>query len=357
MSAPLPEPPRPGTLRERWAALREEQPDLRIRYAAHALGVSEAQLLATRAGEGVRRIRVDVAALLPRLEAVGRCTALTRNDLFVHEKPGVYRNVYVDPHVASVVDEAIDLRIFPARWRHGFAVEDDAPRGRRKSLQFFDAHGVAVHKIFLKDDADRDAYEALVADLLHEDQSPAQAVEPPEPAPEPRPDDAVDAGALEREWRAMRDTHDFHGLLRRHGVARTQALRLVPDALARPATNAGLRRVLERAAAGGLPLMVFVNSPGTIQIHHGPVARLEDTPGWLNVLDPGFQLHAREDGIASTWVVRKPTEAGWVTSVELYDAGGGLAALLFGVRGEGSPEDPAWRALAEGLRPPSDDAR
>lgn len=344
MSAPVPD-----GLRGDWAALRERRPDLRIRHAATELGVSEARLLATRVGEGVRRIRADVATLLPRLEAVGRCMALTRNDLFVHEKVGVYRNVYVDPHVASVIDEAIDLRIFPARWRHGFAVEDDGPRGRRRSLQFFDAHGVAVHKIFLKDDADEEAFEALVADLLHDDQAPDQAVEPPEPAAEPTPDDAMDAKALERDWRAMRNTHDFHGLLRHHEVERTQALRLVSDELARPASNGGLRRVLEAAAAEALPIMVFVNSPGTIQIHHGPVARLKDTDGWLNVLDPGFQLHAREEAIGSTWVVRKPTEKGWVTSVELYDADGGLGALLYGVREEGSTENPAWRALAEGL--------
>lgn len=313
--------------------------------------MSEAGLLVTRVGSGVRRIHADVQRLLPRLEAVGRCTALTRNDLFVHEKVGVYRNVYVNTHVASVVHDAIDLRIFPARWRYGFAVEDATPRGRRRSLQFFDGHGMAVHKIFLKDDADAAIYESLVTDLLHEDQATALAVDPPEPATEPVPDAAVDATDLEGDWRAMKNTHDFHGLLRRHGVERTQALRLVPAALARPATNRGLRAVLETAAAHHLPLMVFVNSPGTIQIHHGPIVRVEETKGWLNVLDPGFQLHARENEIGSTWVVRKPTETGWVTSVEIYDPDGGLAALLYGVREEGAPENSDWRALAEGLDP------
>jgi putative hemin transport protein len=344
MTAPLHD-----VLRADWASLLERQPGLRIRDAAAELGVSEAELLATRVGNGVVRIHADVPRLLPRLEAVGRCMALTRNDLFVHEKVGVYRNVYVNPHVASVIDEAIDLRIFPARWRHGFAVADELPRGRRRSLQFFDAHGVAVHKIFLQEDADVHACDALVADLRHEDQAPAQTVAPPEAPAQPTADDVVDVAALAQDWRAMANTHDFHGLLNRHGVARTQALRLVPDELARPATNGGLREVLEGAAAQALPIMIFVNSPGTIQIHHGPVFRLEETPGWLNVLDPGFQLHARADDIGSTWVVRKPTERGWVTSVELYQADGTLAALLFGVRAAGASKNPAWRRLAEGL--------
>jgi putative hemin transport protein len=343
----------PDALRARWAGLRDRRPDLRIRDGAAALGVSEAQLLATRVGDGVLRIHADVQRLLPRLEAVGRCMALTRNDLFVHEKVGVYRNVYWDPHVASVVDEGIDLRIFPARWRHGFAVEDDTPHGPRRSLQFFDAHGEAVHKIFPRDDAGMAAYDALVADLRHEDQTPVQAVAAPEPPADASLEEPVDTASLERDWRAMRNTHDFHGLLRRHGVGRTQALRLVSDALARPATNRGLRQVLEHAAAAGLPIMIFVSSPGTIQIHHGPVARLKETLGWLNILDPGFQLHAREPDIAATWVVRKPTGRGWVTSVEVYDGAGGLGAILYGVREESAAEDPAWRELAESLARPS----
>ncbi len=339
----------PESLRQRWQELRERDPGIRTREAADELEVPEAELVATRSGDGIRRIEADVERILPRLEALGRVMALTRNDLFVHEKTGVYRNVYVDSHVSSVVDEQIDLRIFPARWAHGFAVESEGRKARRRSLQFFDSHGIAVHKVFLLEDSDLPAYEALVEDLLHANQAAAQEVEPPEEPPEARADDRVDVEALERDWREMSNTHDFFGLLREHEVTRTQALRAVPDELARPASEGGLRDVLEGASADRIDLMVFVRSPGTIQIHHGPVERIVDTPPWLNVLDPDFNLHAREDAIGATWVVRKPTETGWVTSVELYDGREELCALVFGCREEGEPEDPEWRALAEGL--------
>ncbi len=66
-------------------------------------------------------------------------------------------------------------------------------------------------------------------------------------------------------------------------------------------------------------------------------------------MDPGFNLHAREDHIHAAWVVRKPTADGIVTSLELFDAGGNTIALLFGERKPGRPEDPAWRALTETL--------
>lgn len=336
-------------LRDRWDALRQEDPDLGVRRAAADLEVSEAELVAARCGHGVRRIEADVERLLPRLEALGRLRAVTRNRLFVHEKTGSYEKVYVNPHVSSVIGEDIDLRIFPGRWEHGFAVEDD--RGPTLSLRFFDAHGSPVHEIVHEEDSDMDAWEALVQDFLHGDQSAGQEVEPEEePAGDPSPHDrAVDVNALESDWGEIEDTHDFLGLLRKHDVTRTRAFRLVSDELARPADTEAVRRILESASGQGVDLMVFVRSPGTIQIHHGPVDRVEDAPSGLAVRDPGFDLLVREDDIAEVWVVKKPVETGWVTSVEVFDAHGRLCALFFGCREEGEAEDPAWRTLAEGL--------
>ena len=43
--------------------------------------------------------------------------------------------------------------------------------------------------------------------------------------------------------------------------------------------------------------------------------------------------------------MRKPTEDGVVTSLELYDAYGETIAFLFGKRKPGIPELDAWREL------------
>ena len=49
-----------------------------------------------------------------------------------------------------VLGEHIDLRIFPKVWAHGFAVEKRDGADIRRSLQFFDASGEAVHKVHLR---------------------------------------------------------------------------------------------------------------------------------------------------------------------------------------------------------------
>ncbi|WP_308463853.1 ChuX/HutX family heme-like substrate-binding protein, partial [Escherichia coli] len=65
----------------------------------------------------------------------------------------------------------MDMRLFPDSWAHGFAVEKQDGEFTRRSLQFFDAAGEAIHKIHLRPASDLDAYHALVAKLRLDDQS------------------------------------------------------------------------------------------------------------------------------------------------------------------------------------------
>lgn len=343
----------PG-LKQRWDTYRRENPTVRIRNAAAALGVSEAELLAADEGDGVTRLDGGWGALLQELEALGEVMALTRNDACVHEKTGVYRNVklFEKHRMGLVLDEQIDLRLFLDRWHLGFAVETPwagAKDGLRRSLQFFDAHGTAVHKVFLTRRSDVDAYDRLVAKYRHAEPSFSLTVEPPGPADAETPDADVDRAVFLQAWAELKDTHDFFPLLKEHGLSRPQALRLAEGTFAERVEPSSARQVLQQAAATETPIMVFVGSPGCIQIHTGPVKQLKATPPWYNVLDPGFQLHLNEEQIEAAWVVRKPTRDGVVTALELFDADGGIIAQCFGKRKPGIPELEAWREIAAAL--------
>ena len=130
MSDPF-EPPTPSAIR---AALADA-PKLRSRDLANQLKISEAQLLAAQTGRGVTRISADPDLLMPAAETLGEVMALTRVEAAVHEKVGHYANYHSGPHASMVLNDAIDLRIFPKHWAHGFLVEQEAEHGLRRSLQ------------------------------------------------------------------------------------------------------------------------------------------------------------------------------------------------------------------------------
>jgi putative hemin transport protein len=350
-------------LREAYQTARREGAS-RHRDIAAQLGVSEGELIAAHVsaspqphGLRAQRLRAEWPRLIAALEAAGPVMALTRNTSCVHEKTGIYSHASANGpagrEMGLVLGGDIDLRVFYSRWAHGFAVDETSEKGGDKgvqrSLQFFDASGTAVHKVFVKPATHLSAWDRLVADFLAENITPGlEPTAPPPPVAE-RPDADIDVQAFRQAWASMRDTHEFFGLLRTHGVSRTQALRLAEARFVRSVDAASAQQVLSGAASTGTPIMVFVGNPGMIQIHTGPVKKVVVMGPWLNVLDPGFNLHLREDHIASAWVVRKPTSDGLVTSLELFDSQGETIAMFFGERKPGRPELCAWRELIDGL--------
>ena len=339
-------PPDATALASRWAALRTETPHLRIRDAAAQLGVSEAELLATGLGTTVTRLDQDAASLLHALPSVGRTMALTRNPSAVSEVRGTYGGVELGKHAGQVVGDAIDLRIFASHWKHTFAVNEPHPQKpgeRRRSLHVFDATGTAVHKVYLEPDGDAVTWDGIVATRT---QTLPLVLEPAPPPKTGVPDEEVDVASLCAAWDAMQDTHDFFHVLIAHKVTRTQALRLAGPTRARRVANSAMSTLLELAAASPDKIMIFVGNRGCLQVFSGKIENIKRMGPWLNVLDPGFNLHLREDHIASSWVVSKPTRSGVVTSLELYDAAGENIALVFRKRDDREQaEDPRWSEM------------
>src|SRR5690606_39157778 len=119
---------------------------------------------------------------------------------------------------------------------------EETSRGTRRSLQFFDRQGVAIHKIYLTDQSDIGAFDGLVAQF-------ATAATPLDiaAAPAPKaalPDGDIDVARFRTRWDEMKDTHDFHGLLTSHKVQRLQGLRLAGAERARAVPVTALRTVL-----------------------------------------------------------------------------------------------------------------
>ncbi|MCO6385434.1 hemin-degrading factor [Aliihoeflea sp. 40Bstr573] len=326
---------------------RADNSKMRERDLAAQLSISEAELVAAHVGEGATAIGSRVNDLLAGLEAVGEVMALTRNESAVHEKIGVYDNVHPGPGAAMVLGGEIDLRIFPKAWAHGFAVEKRDGNEIRRSLQFFDKAGEAVHKIHLRPTSNLYAFHKLVAGLTLDEQSQELEIEPS--APVEFVPTSADGNAVRGRWAAMSDPHDFNGLLRSLKISRREAVGLVGDDFAWQLDASALHAMFNHAAEQAFPIMCFVGNRGCIQIHSGPIMNVKPMGPWINVMDPTFHLHLRADHVAELWGVRKPTRGGHVTSIEAYDARGELIIQFFGKRREGEDERADWRLIAENL--------
>jgi putative hemin transport protein len=340
----LPQTPDPLAIRQ----LRQENPKMRDRDFAAQHNISEAQLVAAYQGAGVTRISPEIADVFPRLAALGEVMALTRNESCVIEKVGTYSDFRPGKHASMVLTPEIDLRLFPRHFASAFAVERQSDVGTRRSLQFFDAAGDAVHKVHLRDASNLQAWGELLRELALPDQEAALDVSPRQ-APEAAKSDPGKVDALRAEWAKMTDTHQFRQLTAKLKMNRLGAYRIVGEPMARPLDPAALDSMLHAVRDQGIEVMIFVGNPGCIQIHAGPVQTLRRMGPWQNILDPGFDLHLRLDHLTEVWAVNKPTQRGPAISVEAFDSKGQVILQVFGRRDGDRDHRPAWGEIVAAL--------
>ena len=353
------------SLAERWSALRTSQPGVQPRDAARTLQVSEAELLATNIGKGVTRLNDTQHApreIMRRALDLGTVMALTRSENIVIETTGVASRLKDEPAPAKPDDTErqarelniaggylggpIDLRFQFPKWRYAFAVVQPGRDGATsRSLQFFDASGQAVHKLYLKNDATIPVFDKLVADFRMPVQDAPLPVSTAPLKPAAKPDSAIDIKEFHLAWTEMTDVHEFNRIVSEFKLTREQAMRLGPAGTVTRVTPLAIRALLEGAAKQQVALMAFVGNDAITQIYSGKIDKVEAAGGWFNVLDPNFNLHVRDTALRSGYVVRR---AG-ITSVEFYDDRGDLVVTFFGVRERGKPQPKGWIDLANGL--------
>ena len=119
----------------------------------------------------------------------------------------------------------------------------------RRSLQFFDAAGEAIHKIHLRPASNLEAYKTLVAKLRLDDQSQIRATDIPAEArgkDRMRLKNSMLTGLRDR-WTQMRDVHEFFGILRSFKMTRHQAVQVIGQDYAWQLDTAALTAMMHDA--------------------------------------------------------------------------------------------------------------
>ncbi len=325
-----------------------ENPKTRERDLAAKLGISEAALVAAHCGDLATRIDPHPDHVMGLATKLGEVMALTRNESCVHEKVGVYDNYHPGGHAAMVLTDDIDLRIFPAHWKHAFLVEKHTDEQMRRSVQVFDAAGDAVHKIFIRTPEGHAVWENYREIGALDDQSQTITTTPRVPPETPKAD-AANVDILRKEWARITDTHQFMRLTSKLKMNRLGAYRIAGAPFVRPLATDAVNDALTALARQGIEVMIFTGNRGCIQIHSGPIETLRPMGPWQNVMDPRFNLHLRADHVAEVWAVEKPTKRGMAVSLEAFDGQGALIFQIFGVGKEGRDHRAAWADVVNAL--------
>ena len=338
--------PTPHADYSRYLEARSSGETPRARELAKQLSISEGDLVACRQGVETWAIKPPFQDVLAQLDTVGEVMTITRNDEAVHETTGTYQtfSFMEKSGTGLVLSDDIDLRLFIAQWHSAYHVIENG----RHSLQFFNANGLAVHKVYRTENTVAEKWDTLIS--AFRDTAPVipnfLPLDEQIPSADTMPE-GFDHALFSQEWADLKDVHQYHGMLKKHGLSRTQALTHIGDGWVTKLDKDSVENAIRFAKDEHCNIMVFVGNKGCIQIFSGEVNRLLIKGPWFNVLDPAFNLHLRVDLIADVWAIKRPSNDGIITSIEAFNSKGESILTLFGKRKPGNPELPLWSDIVE----------
>lgn len=319
-----------------WSNYQQQHPKIRIREAAVNLGISEAELVAVRCGNENIRLRTEFGDILKALKKLGKLLAVTRNDFIVHEIRGQYLQMQLRGNVGMFFPPGLDTRFFFDSWQSVFAVNE----GGQFSIQFFDRYGIAAHKVYMTQQTPLKIFHQLVKDFQSNLQSTTELVEP---LPVKVKAAALDAEELHDKWAAMRDVQEASRLIKTLAAGDNQQVyRALGGQYACPLQVNIVEQLFETLAQKKMDLMILVMGRAAVQSYAGKIHQILRAGPWFTILDAEFNLHIKSDGIASVWLVRKPTDDGWITSLDIFDQQGNELMVICDNRSRCRPEKTVW---------------
>ncbi|PID46839.1 MAG: hypothetical protein CSB47_01770 [Proteobacteria bacterium] len=327
-----------------WSAYKAAHPKTRIRNAAEELGISELELLSTEIGHTCIRLSPNFAGILDELPSLGPVMALTRNDAVVHETTFPFGEIHWQERTALYLQPGQCTRYFTTHWAHAIAVEEDD----RKSLQFFDHYGEAVHKIYLTQNSKLDAYQRIVEAFRSDDQTNRTAVE--QVAQEVPATIQIDKGELRGRWSTIENAHQSDDLIEDFGGNRSTIYAALGEEYATRLDCGDAEVLLTLLSEHALSTNISVQNHAAVQSYCGSVKRLLRTGPWFNVLDPTFNLHLNTEQIAQVWVIKKPSDNGLLHSIDVLDNAGQSIVTIADDRLRNQPESAEWQEIVSKLR-------
>ena len=246
---------------------------MRIRDISNGLKISEAELLSLNIGNGVQYLCTKKSKnILADILKFKMVMFLTRNEESVHEN--ILNTEYVS------IESKLNLEIYYKKellvifnkspWEYVFAEWKNIGTKELKTVQFFNDKGLAVLKIYIKDDNSR-YFQKIIdkysIDYKFQIQKANIGFQ--------EKNNSIDANLfIQTMANKFLNCNNYERYcIQKKGI---------------------LNKVLNMVSENNYKVGIYVPGPSSIQFYHGEIKRVIDFKGWLNILDAKFNLHVKE---------------------------------------------------------------
>ena len=257
-------------IKSNWEDLEKKQ-KYRIRDASKILNVSEAELLSTKIDSSVKFLKINnYHEFKNELINLQSLMFLVRNESVVHEKIVKTKTLTIDSQHSSLVfkNNNFLLNLSLKSIEFIFSESTSNKGNKLNSFQFFDKNGNAILKIYLKSNL----YELF--NSIVEKYNCKYSYE-------------LQKNSTNNQNKKTTKIIDKFNNWDKESLI----------------DNQKLREALLKYSALKAPINLFVFNEHCIQHHFGKIHKIVDFKGWLNVLDPMFNIHIQENEINNKFFI------------------------------------------------------
>ncbi|MCS6903955.1 MAG: ChuX/HutX family heme-like substrate-binding protein [Bacteroidia bacterium] len=307
-------------LLEEWEKLKTQRPGIRIKEAADILQVAEVELLVTRCGENVWRLNHNPIAILNAVAEADEVMALTRNATAVIETVGKYPEFTLEDHWLIGNNDDFHIILDSTLVHHIFGVTDSFVGKTLQAIQFFDAAGNAIHKIYFEE-ASQATYKNIIESFLSPNQE--KEIECVHYAKSHKPE--ISEETAYQKWQSLKNYHRFDNLEFYLGNSLLEVVSKLNEDLARKVPTDILAQLLLGIANKDISISYIVKNTGCTQLFRGPIRNVFVKDDWLNVKDPEFNLHILKTQLESGYLVHVPLMHSYRFALVFFNKAGEIA--------------------------------
>ena len=287
-------------LKKAFFRFHEDHPGMPLRDAAHRLDTTEAQLLTCFYGDGVTRLKNDWDRIFSFIPELGQIHIEVRTECGIFESDT--HDLTFDAKTKCFHTDNLKLLIHPPNFTHVFLVNEAyADDTEEQSLQFFNQHGSALCKVFLRQDGSFKKLKDFSQSLIHEYQEEISVL----PIPRERPDKDID------HIPDINDLFNYYLFLWKNQFTPTQAIRWMGEKKAKPCSIHQVDSMAEKLVSSKTDLEFWIENNGTFLYQKQTIQKAYPRGPWYYFQGQNLLVRIRHLALGSAFIVKN--------SLQFYD--------------------------------------
>lgn len=327
-------------IKSKWKKLKSYQPELSSFNIAEKLKISQLELFLSALDEGFSIIRNDFNEIFDEIKNNENLKISVRNkSCVVESKSGFMIKNQSENDFTEIQNHDISLLIQTSKIKACIAVKSSEDT----SIRFFDKYGDCVLRFILNstDDISDEFFDKFKTNTFEIDfEIEKYCVQSGQILTE------FNLENFHNDWKNLENPADFKKLLSKYGLSRWQAVHHAPDGFfAQKILNRKIVNLIEEVNETQLVVSILSANNCCSINYTGKIEKVSFHESWFNAFGSNSGFHLNTSKIIESRIIRKPSNAGIISSAECYDRNYELIFEIFNHRDDDTPELNEWRAL------------